>query len=66
MAFWDTQFVLSLPNEASAFRHRGVDQLSVLLLLFYVFICILNVVANMVLKLMYCISGKRNGSLEIV
>lgn len=54
VACGETAFLLSLPNEASEFRQQGDDLPSVLLLLFYVFICILNVAA-LVLKLMYCI-----------
>lgn len=52
-----TVFLLSLPNEASEFNRRGVDLPSVLLLLFDVVICILNIVDS-VLKLMYCIKWR--------
>lgn len=45
--------MLSLPNEASAVRQRGVDLTSVLLLLFYAFICILNVVDGAVANVLY-------------
>ncbi len=53
VAFWDTQFVLSLPNEASAVRQQGVDFPSVLLLMFDVFICIKCISYGAVANVLY-------------